>query len=345
MPITSTWPAINKGPGALKAAAADWRDFAVITTASPWALAAPHMPTPGAVIFVTDLNRPTLEALRGKVRGVSMVVGIGSGASMDTAKYLAKVEQTTLAQVLTTSSNNACFTRTAWTFEGDTRIPERDVPIPRHLILDYDLLAQAPARMNRAGAAEILCSHTALFDWRLARKAGVDVQWNEELCRSTLAELDRLRDYAPAIGAADINAFVEIINVGAKFAAGFTTHPKARFNAGSEHVLAWALEQQSGTRLIHGEAVSLAILLMSHIQGNDPDRAADVIRATKMAYRPEDLGITWPIVERIVMGLPEYAKRIPWHTIVSEFGERGEEGKRDLAQRFAAARDFVQRLN
>ena len=62
MPITSTWPAINKGPGALKPAAADWRDFAVITTASPWALAAPHMPTPGAVTFVTDLNRPTLEA-------------------------------------------------------------------------------------------------------------------------------------------------------------------------------------------------------------------------------------------------------------------------------------------
>jgi len=49
---------------------------------------------------------------------------------MDTAKYLAKVEQAALAQVLTTSSNNACFTRTAWTFEGNTRIPERDVPIP-----------------------------------------------------------------------------------------------------------------------------------------------------------------------------------------------------------------------
>lgn len=345
MLTSSTWPAIDKGPGALKAAAADWCDFAVVTTASPWALAAPHMPEPQTVIHVTDLNRPTLEALRGKVRGARMVVGIGSGASMDTAKYLAKAEQTALAQVLTTSSNNACFTRTAWTFEGDSRIPEREVPIPRHLVLDYDLLARAPARMNRAGAAEILCSHTALFDWQLAHKAGIDVQWDDKLHRSTQIELDRLRNYAPAIGAADIDAFVEIISVGAKFATGFTTHPKARFNAGSEHVLAWALEQQSGTHLIHGEAVSLAILLMAHIQGNDPERAAGIIRAAKMTYRPKDLGITWPIVERIVMSLPDYAKRIPWHTIVTEFGARGEEGKQDLLQRFAAAKDFVQQLN
>lgn len=343
--MTTTWPHLDKGQDALKAASADWRNFAVITTASPWALTCDLMPKPRTVVTATDLNRTTLEAMRDKVRGADMIVGIGSGLSMDTAKYLAKAEQTGLAQVLTTSSNNACFTRTAWTFEGDARIPEREVPIPRHLVLDTGLLAKAPSRMNRAGAAEILCSHTALFDWQLASKAGVDVQYDEDLRRSTQDELDRLDDYAPAIGADDIDAFVEIVDVGAKFAAGFTTYPKARFNGGSEHVLAWALEQQSGARLIHGEAVSLAILLMSHIQGNNPERAADVIRAAKMTYKPEDMGITWPTVERIVMGVPDYAKRVPWHTIITEFGARGEDGQRDLAQRFARAKDFVESLN
>jgi glycerol-1-phosphate dehydrogenase [NAD(P)+] len=257
--MTAAWPALDKGNGALKAAAAGWHNFAVVTTASPWALTKPHMPEPRMVVTATDLKRHTLEALRERVRGTDMIVGIGSGLSMDTAKFLAKAENAELAQVLTTSSNNACFTRTAWTFEGDARIPERDVPIPRQLILDYDLLAKAPARMNRAGAAEILCSHTALFDWQIADKAGVDVQWDEGLRRSTQAELTRLDDYAAAIGSDDLNAFVEIIEVGAKFAQGFTEYPKARFNGGSEHVLAWALEEQSGTRLIHGEAVTLAI--------------------------------------------------------------------------------------
>lgn len=343
--MTASWPSLDKGAGALKAVSASWHNFAVVTTASPWALTHTQMPTPAIVITATDLKRQTLDAFRGRVRGVDMIVGIGSGLSMDTAKFLAKAEHTALAQVLTTSSNNACFTRTAWTFEGNARIPEREVPIPRHLVLDYDLLALAPARMNRAGAAEILCSHTALFDWQIAHRAGVDVQWDEDLRRSTQAELVRLDDYAGAIGADELDAFVEIIEVGASFAQGFTTHPKARFNGGSEHVLAWALEEQSGTRLIHGEAVSLAILLMSHIQDNDPERAAAVIRKAGMTYRPEDLGITWPIVERIVMSSPDYARRVPWHTIITEFGRRGEDGRRDLAQRFGKAKAFVESLN
>lgn len=340
----TVWPALQKGDGALKQAAAGWRDYCVVTTASPWTLAKRDMPEPKSVIFAADLKRATLDMLREKTRGAEMVVGLGSGIAMDTAKFLAKANGTELAQVLSTSSNNACFTRTAWTFEGDQRVPEREVPIPRALVLDYGLLRQAPARMNKAGAAEILCSHTALHDWALAHKAGVDVQWDDALERSTRAELARLSGYAPAIGRGDLDALVEIVDVGAKFAQGFTTHPKARFNGGSEHVLAWALEQMSGARLIHGEAVSLAILLMAHIQDNKPDKAADVIRAAQIAYRPEDIGITWPIVERIVMQLPDYAARVPWHTIITEFGKRGPEGRRELADRFAAAKDFVQRL-
>jgi glycerol-1-phosphate dehydrogenase [NAD(P)+] len=342
--MTTSWPGLEKGSGILELAASAWRDFAVVTTPSPWALVKADLPEPRTVILATDLKRATLESLRERVRGASMIVGVGSGLSMDTAKYLAKAENAALTQVLTTSSNNACFTRTAWTFEGSARIPERDVPIPRQLILDCHVLMQAPARMNQAGAAEILCSHTSLFDWKIAHEAGVDVQWDEGLYRSTQDELDRLDDYALAIGASECDAFVEIIEVGAKFARGFTTHPKARFNSGSEHILAWALEQQSGRRLIHGEAVNLGILLMAHIQGNNPDRAAQIIRAAKMWFQPEQLGITWPIVETIVMQLPEFARNVPWHTIITEFDRRGEDGRRDLTSRFAAARDFVQRL-
>jgi glycerol-1-phosphate dehydrogenase [NAD(P)+] len=340
----TAWPAIEKGDGALKKASSAWRDFCVVTTHSPWALAKDSMPEPRAKIFATDLKRSTLEELRDQTGEAQMIVGLGSGIAMDTAKFLAKANGAELAQVLSTSSNNACFTRTAWTFEGDRRVPERDVPIPQALVLDYGLLRQAPARMNKAGAAEILCSHTALFDWRLAHRAGVDVQWDDDLLQSTRAELKRLSAYASAIGRGELDAFVEIIEVGAKFAAGFTTHPKARFNGGSEHVLAWSLEQMSGARLIHGEAVSLAILLMAHIQDNEPEQAAEIIRAAQIAYRPEDLGISWPIVERIVMQLPDYATRVPWHTIITEFGQRGEEGRRELADRFGAAKDFVQRL-
>ena len=54
--------------------------------------------------------------------------------------------------------------------------------------------------------------------------------------------------------------------------------------------------------------------------------------------------MTWQDVEATMAGLPAYATRVPWYTLLNEFAKRGEEGSRDLANRFATARDFVQHL-
>ena len=342
--MSNASPKLEKGAQALKCGSAGWKNFALVTTHSPWSLARSRMPEPAQVVFIDSLERKDLTKHAEQLRGLDLLVGLGSGRAMDAAKFLAKITGIKLAQVLSTSSNNACFTRTAWTFERGARVPERETPIPQQLILDFDLLRQAPSRMNRAGAAEILCSHTALFDWKIAHQAGIDTQWDDELEHFARDELKALRHQAPAIGADQLDAFVGIIDVGAKFAKGFTTHPKARFNGGSEHIFSWALEEHSGKRLIHGEAVSLGILLMAHIQGNDPEGAAGVIQAARIGFKPEQLGVTWQDVEATMAGLPAYATRVPWYTLLNEFAKRGEEGSRDLANRFATARDFVQHL-
>src|SRR5262245_58549196 len=341
--MSTVWPKLKKGAGILKSASAGWANFGIVTTRSPWSLARASVPQPTQLLLIDSLERKNLGHLAAQVRGLDLIVGLGSGIAMDAAKFLAKAISAGLAQVPSTSSNNACFTRTAWTFDGGARIAERECPIPQQLVLDTDLLRAAPARMNRAGAAEILCSHTALFDWKVGHEAGIDTQWDEALERFAREELKALRHQAPAIGADSLDAFVEIVEVGAKFAKGFTTHPKARFNGGSEHIFSWALEEVSGKQLLHGEAVSLGILLMAHIQGNDPEGAADVIQDAQIGWKPEQIGVTWRDVDKTIASLPEYATRVPWYTLLNEFTRRGEEGSRDLLQRYAAAKDFVQR--
>jgi len=137
-------PKLEKGEEALKRGSAGWKNFAVVTTHSPWSLAQSRMPQPAQVVFIDSLERKDLNKLTEQLRGLDLLVGLGSGRAMDAAKFLAKVTGIKLAQVLSTSSNNACFTRTAWTFEKGARIPERETPIPQQLILDFDLLRQAP---------------------------------------------------------------------------------------------------------------------------------------------------------------------------------------------------------
>jgi glycerol-1-phosphate dehydrogenase [NAD(P)+] len=338
----SNWPKLNKGKNALPSSANSWENYFVVTTPSPWSLANSTLMNAKEIIFVHDLDKANLDRLGREFNAAPMIIGIGSGTAMDAAKFLAKYTDAELVQVPTTSSNNACFTRTAWTFEGKKRVAERNTPIPKEIVIDYNLFEKAPIRMNRAGAAEILCSHTALFDWKLAHDAGVDVEWDEDLESETRSELQRLVGYASEIGAAKVEAFAEIMEVGRKFALGFTSHPKARFNAGSEHIVAWAIEQTADKRIIHGEAVSLATLLMAHIQQNKPDFALDIILSSKILYHPEDIGTSWSRIENIFTYLFDFAEGIPWHTIITEYSQKGESGRRELISRFKEARKFIE---
>jgi hypothetical protein len=84
---------------------------------------------------------------------------------------------------------------------------------------------------------------------------------------------------------------------------------------------------------------------MAHMQGNNPELVADVIKSAQINYRPDQLGLSWDDVEKTVLALPQYAARVPWYTIINNFEKRGAEGARDLADRFKAAKDFVQRLH
>lgn len=338
--MATTWPTLEKDPDALRSASCGWGDFAVVTTRSPWAIAEPMLAVPPArTIFVPGLDRAQLDRCSTQAQGRDLIVGIGSGIAMETAKYVAKKLGARLSQVPSTASNNACFTRACWVFDAGGRTAERPMPIPDQIIANPDLVAAAPARLNRAGLAEILCSHTALFDWRLGYEAGRDVDWDEDLEILAREELSKLEGTAPAVGSDRVEAFLELLDSGARFAPGFTSHPKARFNSGSEHLFAWALEAHAGRRLIHGEAVSLGILLMAFVQGNCPNWAAEIIRAAGIRFMPEDLGVTWDEVAETFAELPQFARKLPWYTIIDELA--GADDAVSLQRRFLQARDFV----
>jgi glycerol dehydrogenase-like iron-containing ADH family enzyme len=335
-----------KGAGVVARESMHWGDFAVVTTASPWAVARPMLQaTPRVVLVVESLERSHLEALARTAGPVERVVGLGSGLAMDGAKYVAWRWGAALVQVPSTTSNNACFTRTAGCLEQGRRAPLRDAPIPEQVLVDRWLIARAPARLNRAGVGDLVCSHTSLVDWQLAHAAGLDMDWDEALRDRARRALERLAAIAPAVGAHDLDALIELLEISERFAPDFLAFPKARFNACSEHLLAWCLEQRTGRRLVHGEIVSLAVLLMAHLQDNDPERAARVIHAARVGYRPEEIGTTWREVEDAMLALPEYAREVvPWYSIVNVLAEGPGGSRARLRERFHEARAFVEAL-
>jgi glycerol-1-phosphate dehydrogenase [NAD(P)+] len=333
---------IQQGEGALIKASKSWPTYNVITSPSPWSIVSKIVRRPPAqVFFVKNLQRKGLLEISPKIEKGSTVVGIGSGTAMDAAKAIAKFNGAALIQVPSTASNNAYFTTTAWTFEATERIPERGCPVARDVIIDRELITSAPLRLNRAGLAEILCSYTALYDWKLGHQANRDVDWNDDLVGFTQSELRSLQTMAPAVGAGDPDAIMALIAAGARFAPYFATYPKARFNGGSEHVFAWALEEQANIPLIHGEIVALGIVVMSVVQGQEANWPLDIIRAAKINFRPDDWGLSWKVIEDTVDSLPAYSRRVPWYSILNELEVQGEHGRTRCREALEVARHLI----
>jgi glycerol-1-phosphate dehydrogenase [NAD(P)+] len=344
--MTEAWPEMMAGPGALRAASATWGRYAVVTTRSPWALAEPSLAArPRRVAQVETLERADLQRMATELAGVARVVGLGGGLALDAAKFVAWRLGVPLVQVPSSASNNACFTRTSGCLERGRRAPMRDGPVPEAVVVDHELIARAPARLNRAGIGDLLSSHSALADWELAHRAGRAVDWDGAVRDRTRLELDRLARMAPDVGAGRLEAFVELLAMGERFAPTFLRLPRARFNAASEHLLAWCLEERTGRRLLHGEIVGLGIVLMAHLQDNAPKVAAETVRAAGVPLEPAAIGTSWDEIEAAVLALPEYARDVvPWYTVIDPLVD-GDPARGRLRARLREARAFVEGLS
>ena len=77
--------------------------------------------------------------------------------------------------------------------------------VPEAVYVDFDVIRSAPPLLNRSGACDVLCYHTAHFDWKLAHELGKEERrWpydprlvaeaREQLRRGRTPALDEIRD-------------------------------------------------------------------------------------------------------------------------------------------------------
>ena len=69
---------------------------------------------------------------------------------------------------------------------------------PTALVVDLTVIADAPARLNRAGVGELCAMFTAPADWRLAAAFGMDPTWDPRV----VGLFTRWRGRAPGCRAA-----------------------------------------------------------------------------------------------------------------------------------------------
>ena len=284
----------------------------------PWKLAAPRlMFAPEHVVFVRNMERAQLDEIAGTLPDSDTIVGIGGGSCMDFAKYLAWKRGSRLILIPSIVSVDACVTHLVAVREGG-RVRNVGHAQAESLLVDFNLISSAPARLNRAGAADILSIHTASFDWMLGHKKHGE-KYDEEIarrCGEVVAELERRAAEMCSVSHAGIQTLVELFEAENDLCLELGNY---RPEEGSEHFFAYNAEHLTGKHFIHGELVSLGILLMSRLQKNRPEWLNALLDELGALFRPHDIGLEIEELRQILATLRGYceAEKLP-HTIINE---------------------------
>ncbi len=192
--------------------------------------------------------------------------------------------------------------------------------VPEAVYVDFDVIASAPATLNRAGVGDILCYHTAHLDWRLARDTGHEephwpyderlVSQARERLDSVLGALDDIHDVTEA----GVRTLMEAHRWG-----GATFHASGwnpRHIEGVEHFFFYALERLTGRHFIHGQPVGLGIVLGSMLHGEGTDEMLAALHRVGVDIRPEAMGVTWDDAAAAMRSLHSFVREAGlWYSI------------------------------
>ncbi len=285
--------------------------FLVVTMADLWPRFRGAFPEGTPVHLVETMERAALEAALPGLAGIASVVGLGGGQAIDCAKYFAWRRNLPLHQFPTSLSVDAMYGQRAGVRENGI-VRYVGWARPETVYFDLDILAAAPAQINRAGIGDVFCFFTGVWDWDYARDRGrTEAKWPydaalaaESLARAeaALAGWREIRDLTPAGIALIVEGFRW---GGASFhAAGWCP----RHIEGVEHYLFYALEAMTGRKFLHGQAVCLGIVAGAMMHGRRADELAGAIRRIGVDMRPEAMGIGWDDVARALAALPGFVR-------------------------------------
>jgi glycerol-1-phosphate dehydrogenase [NAD(P)+] len=240
-------------------------------------------------------------------RKLEVIYAVGGGLTADAAKYIASKLNLPLV-VLPTALSVDAFMTAASGIRKDGCVYYIETKVPERLILDLETVAKAPASIRAAGITDVMSIATGAWDWKFAHEQGKNpagMEFIPWVYDNAQAILSGVLDCAEAAGRGDRDGLKTLYDCLALEVQLCNQIGHSRPEEGSEHYFAYAVENEMGHGLPHGDLVGPAILLIAKLQGQDTAPLEKALQACNVPLNniPQDM------VERTLKILPEYSRK------------------------------------
>jgi glycerol dehydrogenase-like iron-containing ADH family enzyme len=300
--------------------------YVCVASATGWTTSglADASPPPVQLLGADSLEEIELDRLLEVVGDAPTIVGAGGGLAVDAAKYLALRTGRPLVLVPTALSCLAPFT-----VEVARRVRRQHVwfgDIAGRVVIDLERLGAAPAALNRAGAAEVVATMTATWDWRLADERDKGLPFSPVVGELGQRSRALLGEAAADIAAGSRDGLLVLAELLGGLGAASARSSHRRLVDGSEHTFVQAYEHRLGRPSSYGGFLGVGTVAMATLQrwygisaGGpiDPGEAVDLLTRCRVAANPNQLGLD----EGTFRGLLRHAVRfhvgefLPWSVL------------------------------
>ncbi len=254
------------------------------------------------------------ESIRKHSSGI--VIGVGGGSVIDTAKLCSTQEHQPFISVPTSAAHDGISSpRASIKKDGASVSIEGQSPIA--IVADTSIVAKAPYRFTAAGCGDLISKITAVRDWKLAHTLGYEY-YGEYAASLSLMGANIIMQNATTIKPNDEHSVRLVLEALIASGIAMGIAGSSRPASGAEHKFSHALDRSSPEPALHGEQCGIGTILMGYLHAIDWEEIRDALATIGAPTTAKQLNIEEEhIIEALKMA----------HTINSSrytiLGERG----------------------